>query len=121
MGESWSDLDAAEYLWENGFVPTSDEDPTAVGIYATQNKKVAIRNYSLAVNPLNYGNLSYDTPGAEVHADGEIWNGTNWEVRQALVDKYNAQYPYTDMVLQQACAQGKKDPPIVPATVGGFN
>jgi len=114
MGESWSDLDAAEYLWENGFVPTSDEDPTAVGIYATQNKKVAIRNYSLAVNPLNYGNLSYDTPGAEVHADGEIWNGTNWEVRQALVDKYNAQYPYTDMVLQQACAQGKKDPANCP-------
>jgi extracellular elastinolytic metalloproteinase len=110
MGESWSDLDAAEYLWENGFVPTSDEDPTAVGIYATQNKKIAIRNYSLAINPLNYSNVGYDTPGPEVHADGEIWNGTNWEVRQALIDKYNAQYPYTDMALQKSCAQGQRNP-----------
>jgi uncharacterized repeat protein (TIGR01451 family) len=114
MGESWSDLDAAEYLWENGFVPTSDEDPTAVGIYATQNKKVAIRNFSLAVNPLNYGNVGYDVGGPEVHSDGEVWNGVNWEVRQALVDKYNAQNPYTDMALQQACAQGKKDPANCP-------
>jgi extracellular elastinolytic metalloproteinase len=114
MGESWSDLDAAEYLFANGFVPTSDEDPTAVGIYATQNKKVAIRDYSLAVNPLNYSNIGFDTPGPEVHADGEIWNGTNWDVRQALIDKYNAQYPYTDMVLQKACAEGKKDPANCP-------
>ncbi len=114
MGESWSDLDAAEYLWENGFVPTSDEDPTAVGIYATQNKKVAIRNYSLAINPLNYGNVGFDTPGPEVHADGEIWNGTNWQVRQALIDKYNAQYPYTDMVRQKGCAEGKFAPETCP-------
>jgi extracellular elastinolytic metalloproteinase len=114
MGESWSDLDAAEYLFANGFVPTSDEDPTAVGIYATQNKKVAIRNYSLAINPLNYGNVGYDTGGPEVHSDGEVWNGTNWEVRQALIDKYNAQYPYTDMALQKACALGQRDPSTCP-------
>jgi hypothetical protein len=109
MGESWSDQNAAEYLFANGYVPTSDEDPTAVGIYATQNKKVAIRNFSLAINPLNYSNIGYDTGGVEVHSDGEIWNGTNWEVRQALVNKYNAQYPYTDMALQKACAEGKKN------------
>jgi uncharacterized repeat protein (TIGR01451 family) len=114
MGESWSDLDAAEFLWESGLVPTADEDPTAVGIYATQNKKVAIRNYSLAVNPLNFGNVSYDTPGAEVHADGEVWNAVNWGVRQALVDKYNAQYPYTDMARQKACAEGKFNPENCP-------
>ena len=114
MGESWSDLDAAEFLWESGLVPTSDEDPTAVGIYATQNKKVAIRNYSLAVNPLNFSNVGYDTPGPEVHADGEVWNAVNWEVRQALVNKYNAQYPYTDMVRQKACAEGKFNPENCP-------
>jgi extracellular elastinolytic metalloproteinase len=114
MGESWSDLDAAEYLFENGFVPTSDEDPTAVGIYATQNKKVAIRNFSLAINPLNYGNVGYDTGGPEVHSDGEVWNGTNWEVRQALIDKYNAQYSYTDMALQKSCATGQRNPADCP-------
>jgi extracellular elastinolytic metalloproteinase len=109
MGESWSDQNAAEYLFANGYVPTSDEDPTAVGIYATQNKKVAIRNYSLAINPLNYSNIGYDTGGPEVHSDGEVWNAVNWEVRQALINKYNAQYPYTDMALQKACAEGKKN------------
>ncbi len=114
MGESWSDLDAAEYLFEFGYVPTSDEDPTAVGIYATGNKKIAIRNFSLATSPLNYSNIGYDISGPQVHADGEIWGATNWEVRQALVDKYNAQYPYTDMALQQACAEGKKNPADCP-------
>ncbi|MCA1593627.1 MAG: M36 family metallopeptidase [Acidobacteria bacterium] len=114
MGESWSDLNAAEYLWENGFVPTADEDPTAVGIYATQNKKVAIRNFSMSPNPLNFGNVGYDTGGVEVHSDGEIWNAVNWEVRQALVDKYNAQYPYTDTARQKACAEGKFNPENCP-------
>src|SRR5262245_5718299 len=46
-------------------------------------------------------------PGAEVHADGEIWNGTNFSVRQALIDKYNATYPVADASRQLACAQGK--------------
>ena|GEM_PF-561160 len=114
MGEGWSDQVAAEYLWENGLVPTADEDPTAVGIYATQNKKVAIRNFSLAVNPLNFGNVGYDTGGPEVHSDGEVWNAVNWEVRQALVDKYNAQYPYTDVARQKACAEGKFNPENCP-------
>jgi hypothetical protein len=107
MGEGWSDLNAAEYLFSNGFVPTADEEPSAGAAYATQNKTTGIRNYSPAINPLNYGNVGYDTPGPQVHADGEIWNGTNWEIRQALIDKYNAQYPYTDMVRQKDCADGK--------------
>ena len=38
MGESWSDLDAVEYLHENGYVPTDGENPFAVGAYATGNK-----------------------------------------------------------------------------------
>ncbi len=114
MGESWSDLDAAEYLWENGFVPISDEDPTAVGIYATNNKRIAIRNYSLANNPLNYSNIGYDTPGPEVHSDGEIWNATNWEVRQALINKYDGQYPYSDTTRQKGCAEGRFAPETCP-------
>ena len=114
MGESWSDQVAAEYLFEFGYVPTADEDPTAVGIYATQNKQVAIRNFSLANNPLNYSNVGYDTGGPEVHSDGEVWNAVNWDVRQALIDKYNAQYPYTDRVRQKACAEGKFNPENCP-------
>ena len=41
-----------------------------------------------------------------MHADGEIWNGTQWQVRQALVKKWNARYPYADKELQERCAQG---------------
>ena len=114
MGESWSDLNAGEYLFENNLVPISDEDPTAVGIYATNNKKIAIRNYSLAINPLNYSNVGYDTPGPEEHSDGEIWNGTNWDVRQALINKYDAEYPYTDTARQKGCADGKFAPETCP-------
>ena len=37
-------------------------------------------------NPLSYSDYGFDTTGDEVHAGGEIWNGTDdGEVRQALV------------------------------------
>ena len=47
MGESNGDLIAMEYLNENGFVPTGDENRYAVGTYATGNKVRAIRNYGM--------------------------------------------------------------------------
>ena len=47
MGESHSDLTAMEYLNENDLVPTDDENPYAVGTYATGNKVRAIRNYGM--------------------------------------------------------------------------
>ena len=105
MGESWSDLDAMEYQFENGF--DTGAGPYVIGAYATGNPTVGIRDYALDSNPLNYSDLGFDTPGPEVHADGEIWNGTNFEVRQALIDKYNATYPVGDAARQKACADGK--------------
>src|SRR5439155_9172142 len=107
MGESWSDLDAIEYLNENGFVPTGAEDPFSVGAYVTGNPTVGIRDNAIDKDPLNYSDLGFDTPGPEVHADGEIWNGTNFDIRQALINKYNSTYPYSDSVRQKACADGK--------------
>ncbi len=83
MGESWGDLVAAEYQFSHGY--DNGGNVWAVGVYATGNKRVAIRDYAINKNPLNYGNYGFDTTGAEVHADGEIWNGTQWSVRQALV------------------------------------
>ena len=77
-------------------------NPWAVGAYATGNKNVGIRDYAINYNPLNYSDVGFDTPGAEVHADGEIWNGANYDVRQALVDKYNATYPSTDAACRSA-------------------
>ena len=47
MGESNGDLNAMEILNEYGFVPVADENPYAVGVYATGNKDRAIRNYGM--------------------------------------------------------------------------
>jgi hypothetical protein len=107
MGESWSDLDAVEYLNEFGFAPIGGENPFAVGAYVTGNKTIGIRNYSLDNNPLNYSDVGYDVTGPEVHADGEIWNATNFEIRSLLISKYNSAFPATSATLQATCANGK--------------
>jgi hypothetical protein len=121
MGESAGDLMAVEYLNENGFVPTSDENPFAVGAYATGEKVRGIRNYAgnfpstgqfptagvySQVNPLNLSDIGYDLTGPQVHADGEIWTATNIDIRTALAAKYAAQYPEGDRTRQSRCANG---------------
>lgn len=110
MGESWSDLDAVEYLNEYGFVPTNTENRYSVGAYVTGNPTVGIRNYSLDNNPLNYSDIGYDNGGVEVHSDGEIWNAVNFDVRQALITKYNGAYPASNQALQRKCADGLDTP-----------
>jgi hypothetical protein len=103
MGESWGDLVAGEFQFSHGY--DNGGNIWAVGAYATGNLKTAIRDYAIDRNPLNFSNYGFDSTGPEVHSDGEIWNGTMWEVRQALVEKYDAQFPYADKALQLACAQ----------------
>ncbi len=122
MGESHSDLTAMEYLNENGFVPTGDENAYAVGTYATGNKVRAIRNYGmnfpssgavpepseqLMVNALNFSDMGYDVTGPQVHADGEIWSKVNFAIRKALINKYDQRFPADDADLQAACAAGE--------------
>jgi hypothetical protein len=58
------------------------------------------------VNPLNFSDHGYDITGAQVHADGEIWSATNFDIRQALVTKYNATFPASNATLQRECADG---------------
>jgi extracellular elastinolytic metalloproteinase len=103
MGESWSDLVAGEYQFAHGY--SNGGNVWAVGAYATGNTETAIRDYSIDDNPLNFSDYGFDVTGPEVHADGEIWNATMWEVRQALVEKHDARFPYADEELQLACAQ----------------
>lgn len=103
MGESWGDLTAGEYMFSHGY--STGADPWVVGPYATGNRKAGIRDYAIDKNPLNYSDYGFDSTGVEVHADGEIWNGTQWQVRQALVRKWNAKFPYADKALQLRCAQ----------------
>ncbi|TQL67535.1 fungalysin metallopeptidase (M36) [Nocardioides albertanoniae] len=104
MGESWGDLAAAEHMFAHDIY--NGGSPWAVGAYATGNTEVAIRDFAIDKNPLNFSDYGFDTTGPEVHADGEIWNGTMWSVRKALVDKYDAAFPYADKALQLRCSDG---------------
>jgi extracellular elastinolytic metalloproteinase len=115
MGESWSDLAAMEYINGYGFAPVANENPYAVGAYATGSLQKGIRNYAMNDSALNYSDLAYDGNGAtSPHADGEIWSAANFTVRQALNKKYDAQYPSTDKALQYACADGLKVSTLCP-------
>jgi extracellular elastinolytic metalloproteinase len=122
MGEAFGDLVSTEYLRENNYTPTDGEDPFATGTYATGNKVHGIRNYVMNwartgdfptpsqfphVNPLNFSDIGYDVTGPEVHADGEIWVAINNSIRQALVDKYDHDFPSADTALQAECAAGE--------------
>ncbi|MDN3358711.1 M36 family metallopeptidase [Actinomadura sp. DC4] len=102
MGESWSDLDAMEYLAANGLVPAG-QSAFVTGQYVTGNKVRGIRDYDLSKNPLNYSDLGFDLTGPEVHADGEIWNGVNYDLRQAFIAKYGA----GSAALRRSCAEGR--------------
>ena len=107
MGESWGDLVAGEYQFSHGY--SNGGNIWAIGAYATGNLETAIRDYAINKNPLNFSNYGFDTTGPEVHADGEIWNGTMWEVRQALVDAYDGGLRTTRAQLQLACAQATRN------------
>jgi hypothetical protein len=106
---------------------TPDSNRYAVGVYDTGNRTRAIRNYGmnfpmsgafpepgkqLNVDALNFSDMGYDLTGPtltssnQVHANGEIWSATNFRIRQALINKYNKQYPYDDQDLQTECADG---------------
>jgi hypothetical protein len=129
MGESTSDLTAMEYLNEFGYVPTGSENPYAVGTYATGNSVRGIRNYGmnfprfggvpepsqqLLIDALNFSDMGYDVTGPQVHADGEIWTKVNFEIRKALIDKYDRRFPAGDADLQEACANGELPPQSCP-------
>jgi hypothetical protein len=107
MGESWSDLDALEFLNEYGYAGKSGEGKSTVGAYVTGDKLDGIRDFALDRNPLNYGDYAFDTTGAEVHADGEIWNGVQWALRTAWMKAYNGRFPSSNRKLQIRCATGE--------------
>ncbi|HYZ10922.1 MAG TPA: M36 family metallopeptidase, partial [Actinomycetota bacterium] len=117
MGESVSDFTSMEYLHEYRLVPVGSESPTAVGPYVTGNPIRAIRNHDMAfpstgefpspgryprVNPLNFGDVAYDIVGEQVHADGEIWSATNFDIRSLFLERYPAQ----STEAATACADG---------------
>ncbi len=83
MGEGWGDWYGLNYLHREGLYAKS-----VVGEYVTGNPDRGIRNWAYDDNPTNYGDIGYDLTGPEVHADGEIWTATLWELRKKLVAQY---------------------------------
>src|SRR3954449_2196547 len=85
MGEGWSDWYALNHLYATGL-----QSKAVVGEYVTGNPTRGIRNWNYDQNPLGFGDIGYDLTGPEVHADGEIWTATLWDLRKALVAKFGA-------------------------------
>ncbi len=83
MGEGWGDWYALDYLHRNGY-----QKDSVLGGFVTGNKTRGIRNWAYDQNPTTFGDIGYDLVGPEVHADGEIWTATLWQMRKALVAKY---------------------------------
>ncbi len=83
MGEGWGDWYGLNYLHREGLYSTS-----VVGEYVTGNPVRGIRNWAYDDNPTSFGDIGYDLTGPEVHADGEIWTATLWELRKKLVAQY---------------------------------
>ncbi len=105
MGESWGDLVAGEYMFSHGY--PNGGNPWAVGVYATGNTSVAIRDYAIDANPLNYSDYGFDSTGRRGARRRRDLERHQWSVRQALVTKYDAALP----VRRQGgcsceCAQG---------------
>jgi extracellular elastinolytic metalloproteinase len=101
MSESWSDLMAVEYLAEHGYAPPGMRAFT-IGEYVTSDAVAGIRNYNMSASPLTYGSVDYDFVGLQVHASGELWSATNFDIRAAMIDRYGAGTP----TLQKSCANG---------------
>ncbi|GAA2205382.1 hypothetical protein GCM10009850_008440 [Nonomuraea monospora] len=102
MNESTSDLFSMEQLFEYGHRPAGDT-PYVTGGYVTGDTTRGIRNYDMSKSPLNYSDLGYDLVGTQVHADGEIWSATQFDVRAAFVKRYGQ----GSARLQRSCAEGR--------------
>jgi hypothetical protein len=120
MGEAFGDFDAVEYLSEANVVPRyGEKSPFVEGAYATGNPFRGIRNYDMSwpmggdfpqpgkdpyINPLNLGAYGYDTPGPEVHSDGEIWIAVQFDIRDLFLDRY----PSNNAKVNHECLRGQR-------------
>ena len=101
MGEAWSDWYAMDYLTDKGLVKdTKALGEVRVGKYVTGGATIRSEPLDCPVGAVaaicpgttaagrggytygDYGRIS--SRGAEVHADGEIWGQTLWDLRAAI-------------------------------------
>ncbi len=86
MGEGWGDWFGLTLLAKEG------DDPAAsypVGQYVTNNYQRGVRRFpystSMSIFPLTYKDVA---SRVQVHAIGEIWCNTLWEMRALLIQRY---------------------------------
>ena len=106
--ESWSDLIFSEYFRGKNISTGPGANPFALAPYVSGNKQRGIRNYGMNDSPLNYSDLEYDGNGTtSPHADGEIWSAVNFDIAEALNDKYDGRFASTNETLQLSCSKGR--------------
>ena len=108
MGEAWSDWYAMDYLVDKGLQQdTSADGEVRIGNYVgwgndlirTQPMDCPVGSTSSAcpggdtghTGGYTYGDLGHIIGQVEVHADGEIWGETLWDLRNALGSKTTEQ------------------------------
>ena len=115
MGEGWSDWYAMDLLVREGLVtdtPGVDGD-VDLGRYVDLTQRIRQQAMDCAVGSTNttacptsanagtggytYGDFARIAGSAEVHADGEIWGQTLWQLRQALVARLGSDIAGSDV------------------------
>ena len=87
MGEGWSDWYALNHLLQR----RPADQGRRRRVRDRQRRPAASATGTTTRTRPNFGDIGYDLTGPEVHADGEIWTATLWDLRKALVAKYGAQ------------------------------
>jgi extracellular elastinolytic metalloproteinase len=103
MGEAWSDWYAMDFLVNQGlFKDTKSDGDLKLGVYVGGGDTIRSQPMDCAVGSTSaacpgtpaagpggytYGDYGRVSAGPEVHADGEIWGETLWDLRTALGSK----------------------------------
>jgi hypothetical protein len=78
LGEGWSDFFAVSITGDPVFAE-----------YFNGDQERGLRTHAIDENPYTYADLCHIHPqGCVSHADGGIWAGTLWDVRDALIARY---------------------------------
>jgi extracellular elastinolytic metalloproteinase len=92
MGEGWGD-----------FIGSSFRNDPIVGAYVTGNNTTGIRRASMANSPFTYNDVRNGNLNA-VHAVGELWAATLWDIRRTV----------GAAVIERIVVQGMKNTPCNP-------
>jgi len=124
MGEAWSDWYAMDYL-----VRTGDETDTATAGEISMGKYTDATPNTIRTQPLDcpVGAAAGPCPGGpggytfgdfgqvigipEVHADGEIWSETLWDLRTALIAQQGSESGGSDLAEQLVTDGMRLSPP----------